>query len=572
MPRQILLAEDHDRNRSLGWACTAWVEHFVRHGPGDVQGQPVRHGEEYTQFLVDCYAVGDAPSNNHLLYDALFVSRPKGTDKSGLAARMCLWEAFGPCRFAGWAKGGEIYRDPWDMGFEYEYQPGEPMGKPVVAPFVRIMATEEGQTGNTYRTVLFNLVNDDCPLFWVPGHDTGKEKVLLRSGGEIRTSTASSSSKDGGLETFVVFDETHLYDLPELKEMKATVARNMRKRKKGAGTLYLETTTMFSPGDESAAEETFKEAESIRSGRKKKGRGRLFYDHRWGVCENLSDEVALRKAIAEAYGDALAWIDIDSIVDEAYDTRSSPAAFRRYFLNAQTSTSDAWIKAHEWEACGRPDVPDFGPGDTIVIGGDGSINDDATAVCGVRVSDGHIQLLGVWQKPDGGEGEGWQVDREAVDACLSNAMRTYNVVGLYFDPPHWSDYLDRWHSEWSEKMKVKATERRPLEWWTSRPTQMVEALERFREAVLEKRLSFTPPEDRTGDLHEMATVLHQHVLHAKRRPSRAGMQIGKAYPGSPDKIDACMAAVIAWTCRNDAVAAGLLSPPKNRPYIARKLR
>lgn len=30
--------------------------------------------------------------------------------------------------------------------------------------------------------------------------------------------------------------------------MYATVTRNLRKRKKGAGTWYLETTTMFAPG------------------------------------------------------------------------------------------------------------------------------------------------------------------------------------------------------------------------------------------------------------------------------------------------------------------------------------
>lgn len=204
MPRQILLAENHDRSRSLGWLATAWIEHSVRHGPGGVQGQPVHHGEEYTQFIVDAYALGDAPTNNHMLYDSVFLSRPKGTDKSGLAARFCLFEAFGPARFCGWAEGGEVFVDE-DLEFEYVYAPGEPMGRPVRSPYIRIMATEEGQSGNTYRTVLFNLTSDECPLFYLPRHDTGKEKVLLRGGGEIRTSTASSSSKDGGLETYVVF-------------------------------------------------------------------------------------------------------------------------------------------------------------------------------------------------------------------------------------------------------------------------------------------------------------------------------------------------------------------------------
>lgn len=77
MPRTLVLAPAHDRRRSLGWLCTAWCEYLVRHGPGAVKGRPVQHGDEYTGFLVDCYALGDDPQNTHRLYDSAFFSRPK---------------------------------------------------------------------------------------------------------------------------------------------------------------------------------------------------------------------------------------------------------------------------------------------------------------------------------------------------------------------------------------------------------------------------------------------------------------------------------------------------------------
>jgi hypothetical protein len=202
MPRTLVRAPGHDRARSLGWLAIAFMEYFVRHGPGSVQGMPVEHGDEYTGFVVDCYAVGDHPSNNHLLYDSAFFSRPKGCDKSGLAARLALFEALGPARFAGWARGGERYTDPWGLGFVYTYEPGEPMGKHVTAPFIRLMATEEGQVGAVYETILYNLTDEDCPLSQVPGVDAGLARVFLPWGGEIRPSTASSASKDGGKETF----------------------------------------------------------------------------------------------------------------------------------------------------------------------------------------------------------------------------------------------------------------------------------------------------------------------------------------------------------------------------------
>jgi hypothetical protein len=186
------------------------MEHFVVHGPGSVQGVPVAHGDEYTGFIVDCYALGEHPSNNHMLYDSSFLSRPKGCDKSGLAARLALFEAMGPARFAGWAKGGEIYRDPWNLGFTYRYAPGEPMGRHVKGAFVRLMATEESQVSAVYDTVLYNLEGDPDdpnipPLSRVPNVDPGVSKALLPNKSQIVVSTASAASKDGGKETFVCF-------------------------------------------------------------------------------------------------------------------------------------------------------------------------------------------------------------------------------------------------------------------------------------------------------------------------------------------------------------------------------
>jgi hypothetical protein len=352
--------------------------------------------------------------------------------------------------------------------------------------------------------------------------------------------------------------------------MYATVNRNLRKRKKFTDTWALETTTMFAPGENSVAEGTYGEAQAIREGRKKRGRSRLLYDHRWGECQDLADEEKLRQAIVDAFGEAMEWNDLDGLVDEFYDTRVDPQKSRRYFLNSQTSTSDAWLSFAEWTACKRPDR-ELKPGDMVCLGMDGSVNEDSTAVCAVRVEDGHIELLGCWQKPDGVAGDGWQVDREDVDACIAEAMKTYEVVGFFADPAHWQDYCDRWHNEWSDKLQVKASEKRPIEWWTNRPKAMVSALERFHEAVLEKRVSYTPSEDRIGHKKELASVLTTHALNARRRPSRAGMQIGKETPSSRKKIDALMSAVLGYEAAAEARAIGVTRRAE-RVYAARRIR
>lgn len=897
MPREIIRIDGHDSSRSLGFLANAWIEHFVVHGPGDVQGEPVVHGQEFYEFVVDCYALDD---NGRRLYDSAFFSRPKGADKSGLGARLALFEALGPCRFDGWAEGGEIYEDPWGLGFRYEYQPGEPLGRPVRSPMIRCMATEEGQTGNVYATVYVNLTDDDAPLSHVPGVDAGVTFVTLPDGGQIIPSTASAAAKDGGKETFVVFDEalaldtplrtpagwttvgevkvgdwligsngepvrvvkvtetftdrdcyrvtfrdgasvitsqghlwltkvngsgalpkirttaemaaagrrfavpsaepwnlptadlpidpyvlgawlgdgdsanavitssvedidelierlgqrgytarrinrgrapgvyvsvpgshrnrfspvqglkvrlaaagllgakripeeylaadesqrlallqglmdtdghvtptghasfvnsnpaivdgimrllwslgetpvrswtadkrsrsggywrvtftprnvvpfalrrkvercrtttttrdlwrtirsiervdtvptrcigvdapdhlfvagetsivthnTHLYNDPELRRMYATVTRNLRKRKRNAGTWYLETTTMFAPGEDSVAEGTYQLAENIRAGKAR--RGRLLFDHRWGECEDLSRTEQLHAAILEAFGEAIEWNDVEAIIDEFYDPRKTTADSRRYFLNAPTTTADAWIAPHTWAARTAPHVSylPIVDGDTVVLGFDGSRRrsravTDATALIGCRVSDGHVFQIAVWQQPDGPDGVDWQVPTELVDAAVAQAFKRFRVVGFFADPAKWESYVAQWEAAYGKRLKVKASRDHPIQWWMTggRASQIVKALEQFESAVIDGELT-----------HDGAYELTAHVQNARRRTSRVGVQIAKEHPESARKIDAAIAAVLAWQARLAAISAGVSNAPKRS--MPRRLR
>ena len=544
----------------MGWLAIDWMEFFVRHGPGDVQGEPVVHGDEYTGFVVDAYTL-DRPGRRE--YDSVFLSRPKGCDKSGLGARLALFEALGPCRFDGWAKGGEVYEDPWGLGFEYRYERGEPMGRPVRVPFIRIMATEEGQTGNTYDTVYFNLTDDECPLSRVPGVDAGVTNTFLPGGGEITPSTASSASKDGGKETFVVFDETHLYITPELRRMYRVVTRNLRKRKKVAETWFLETTTMFAAGELSIAEATYQLAELIREGRARVGR--LLFDHRWGECEDLADEKQLRAALTEAYGDALAWNHLDGLVAEFYDPRSEVPDSRRYFLNAPSSTTDAWVTEPEWAACRSARLKILDDGDTITLGFDGSRRrsrgvTDATALIACRVHDGALFEIGVWEQPTGAQYADWKVPVTEVDSVVTDVFGRFNVVGFYADPAKWETYVASWEAKFGGKLKVKASREHPIEWWMTggRSGLIVAALEQFYNAVVDKEV-----------VHSGSPTLTRHMLNARRRISRSGIQIAKEHPDSSRKIDAAVAAVLAWQARLDAVAKGAVGAQRSKQLVRR---
>lgn len=556
MPRELIRAPGHDRTRSLGFLGLAWLEHFAVHGPGDVQGRPLDpdHTEglplddEFAGLIVDHYAVDE---NGRRLYDSAFTSRAKGRAKSELAAFEVLFEAFGPCRFLAFAEGGEVFK--W-RDFRYEYQPGEPMGRPIIYPFIRCLATEEGQAGNTYDNVYFNLT--DGPLSeGLASTVAGLTRVILPHGGEIVPSTASNAAKDGGKESHVVFDETHLYIQPELRKMYRTVRRNMAKRKDAEPWSH-ETSTMYLPGEMSVAEDTHDLAKMIRE--RKVKRSRLFFDHREGFpLEDLGDEKALVAALREAYGPFADVMDLRRIVDEIWDPRNEPQDSRRYYLNQPTSSADAWLADHEWKGCAS-DLT-VGPREPITLGFDGSKSrkrgtTDATALVACRVTDGHTWLIQAWEQPDnwtppkGDPTARWEVPAGEVDAAVQDTFKKFNVVGFYADPAKWESYVAGWEAKFASQLKVKSSQKHPIEWWINQGRSIIvtRSIDKFHTAVIEKQMT-----------HDGGAVLMRHVLNARRRPERSGLWIAKEHPDSPRKIDAAWAAIAAYAARLDAVAAGI---------------
>ncbi len=551
--RERVQASNHDRTRSLGWIAIWWIETFCVHGPGDVQGEHVDLDEEFAAFILDIYALD---GNGRRLYDSAFISRAKGRAKSELAGFITLFEAMGPARFDGWAEGGETYeRD----GYTYTYQAGEPLGKLVTAPVIRCLATEEGQAGNTYDNVHYNLT--EGPLAnGLPRDAAGLTRIFLPGGGEIIPSTASNSSKDGGKETFVVFDETHLYTTRELKRMYDTVRRNLAKRK-AAEPWSLETSTMYLPGEKSVAEETHDLAKLIREGKARMER--LLFDHREADPDiDLADEDQVRAGIKETYGPFAEVMDVERILAEFYDPRNDPQDSRRYYFNQPTSSKDAFISSPEWMACSASKT--VSKGDEITLGFDGSRKrtrglTDATALIGCRVSDGHLFEIRIWEQPEGPAGEGWEVPITEVDYEVRQAFENYKVVGMFADPAKWESYVAQWEADFGKKLKVKSSQAHPIEWWMTgnRSYLVVRALEQFQNAVIDKELTHS------------GLALTRHVLNARRRLGRSGVSIAKEHPESPNKIDAAVAAVLAYQARLQALSKGEAT---KTTFVPRRIR
>lgn len=539
MPRELIHAPGHDRDRSLGLLGWAWIEHWCVHGPGDIQGQPVELDGEFGGFIVDAYALRP---EGRKLYDSAVISRGKGRAKSELAAFIGLFEAKGPCRFAGWAEGGEVFEHE---GFRYEYEPGEPMGRIITYPFIRCLATEESQAGNTYDNIHFNLT--EGPLAeTMPSGAAGLTRVFLPGGGEIVPSTASSSSKDGGKETCTIFDETHLYVTPELRRMYVTVDRNCRKRRE-AQPWALQTTTMYQPGDNSVAEKTHERAKLIAEGKTRASR--LLFDHREAPPDvDLTDGDAIKAALREVYGPFADVLDLDGIVEnEFWNIEKDIEDSRRYFFNQPTGAREAWTTKPLWAACARPDIV-VADSDPMVMFFDGSKSDDATGLVGCDMQTGHLVTLASWEKPDGPLAKGWEVDRNDVDRVVRQIFETRNIVAFFADVREFESYVDTWAQDFGDRLVIQATTGRnahSVAWdMRTKDREFTEACKRADIDIREKTLT-----------HDGDSRLQRHALNARRRPNRFGVSIGKEGRGSPKKIDLVVCAIGARMVRRLVLAS-----------------
>ncbi|MCK9921612.1 phage terminase family protein [Frankia sp. AgPm24] len=543
MVRELVRAPGHDRHRALG-VTLAWIEAWCVHGPGDVQGRPLSGpdalplDDEFAGLILDCYALDE---NGRRLYDTAVVSRAKGRAKSELAGFIALAEAFAPVRFAGWAEGGEryVWRD-----WAYEYEPGEPMALPVVHPIIRCLATEETQAGNTYDNIYYNLA--EGPLGEdLPTGAAGLTRVFLPDGGEIIPSTASSAAKDGGKESFAVFDEPHLYTLPDLRRMYTTVDRNLRKRR-AASPWALLTSTTYQPGEGSTLESLHDRARLTAEGRTREHR--MLFDHREAPPDvDLTDRASLRAALAEVYGPFAPALDLDSIIEnEFWNLSKDVQDARRYFLNQPTAAVDAWLSRQEWAACAQPEVV-VDDSDPLVMFFDGSKTDDATGLVGCRMADGHLVVLGCWEKPQGAAGQDWQVDRADVDRVVRQAFDRRPVVGFFADLAEFESYVDAWATDFRRELLVDGTggrRRHPVAFdMRGRGSEFTEAVERMHTDVRDRELT-----------HDGDSRLARHVLNARRHPNRWGVSISKESRESPKKIDLAVCAAGARMVRRLVLA------------------
>lgn len=195
--------------------------------------------------------------------------------------------------------------------------------------------------------------------------------------------------------------------------------------------------------------------------------------------------------------------------------------FRQLRLGQWVTGVQSWLPWGAWAQCKAERK--VSPGERIVLAFDGSASGDSTALVGCTI-DGHLFVEGLWENPGDPR---WRVPRENVSAAVDLAFDRYDVVELACDPWGWRSEIEAWAARHGEK--------HVLEWNTATAARMAPATDRLYQAVVTKTVT-----------HDGNTDLAAHIEHCVAKRTPMGDLVSKDKRGSPRKIDAAVAAIVAY--------------------------
>lgn len=472
---------------SLGWLIVDLAAAYLQVPSGPRFGQRLVLTDEQVSFLVRLYRLD--PETGQGIYRRGAHVKPKGWGKSPELAVFAFGELVGPIVFDGWDANGE------------------PVGRPRETPWVQIAALSEGQTDNTYISLLSMLESGSAAQDF--GLDVGLTRINVKGkrGARLEPVTASAGSREGQPVTGAVLDEPHLWTPSNGgTRLAATLRRNVAK----TNGRSVESTNAWKVGQKSVAEETAAAA--------KKGAAGLLFDHvQAPFVEDLADKVLLKRSLRRVYGDA-EWVDLDRLVEECNDPSTTPEDARRFFLNipAPADGGESWLPAGAWHRCEHPEIeiPDGAP---VTVGVDVALYHDNTAVAVVwQDPEGRFVVTAqTWEPSDG------KIDITDVMAHIRDLSFRYDVQGVAYDPRFFDVPASMLEDEGVPMIEVPQSHAR-----------MVPACGFAYEQIVAGNVA-----------HSGDPVLTSHVLAAARRTSEGGWTLSKGK--SRQVIDACIAVVIA---------------------------
>ncbi|MFC8531926.1 terminase [Nocardia sp. NPDC057227] len=522
--RLVTLPEQVPR-LTLGWEAIKWASKYLRQPNGPHAGERFAFVDSQVRFLLHWYALEEDGS---WVYHHGVRRLAKGSGKSPFAAVLSLIELCAPVRL-------------------YDFDPKVPggcCGKAVAMPLVQIAATAESQTANTMRMVRA-FAPKGSRVLADHGLEFGRTRYNKLPEGALEVLTSSSSAVEGAEATHVTADETEWW-LPANggPTLAATLLDNLTK----SGNRMLETCNAWKPDTGSVAQsswDSWVEQEESRS----RNTSKILYDARIAPpTTDMGDEDSLREALEHVYGDCW-WADVRPIMVRIWDKKSRPDDSKRKYLNWPTAPEDAWCDPQNWSKMADPTVV-VADQEPIGLFFDGSKSRDATALLGVRVSDGHVFTLGVWE-PDNSHDSTDQVPVAAIDAAVERAFDRYDVQAFFADVKEWEGFTKvTWPGRYRDKLTLWAVPGgktpEPIAWDMRTHVYDFTMASELTEAEIVEG-TFT---------HDGDSRTARHVTNARRTDNRWGVTVKKESPNSPDKIDGCVCVIgvrMVWRLLKAAV-------------------
>lgn len=550
---------------TLGWGAIEWIESNLA-APDRGSYEPLLLTREQAEFVLRFYEV-DPKSGRRVIRRGV-LSRPRGWGKSPFVSALCILEGLGDVLFDGWDAKGRPVGKPWST---------------VRTPLVQLAAVSDTQVMTNAWPPLLEMLDpelDPPVLENYRGLEPMGTFVNLPRG-RIMPITASGSTAKGARAVFSVWDQTEEWTS---SNGGVGLAKILADNAAKVGGAYVETPNAFVPGLGSVAERSAETWAAISEGRTRLDKG-LLYDHREAPADtDLTDRESLLQGLRFAYGDSSAdprgcvihdppcepgWADHDAHIARIWDPDNDEQNARANFLGQITHASDSYLSRIEWDAV-RDAEKVVRDGELITLGFDGSRGrakgkPDATALIGCRVSDGHLFEVFVDEADDRPETwADWSPNIGALEEHIEECFTKYRVAFFYADPGRdWRSHVNAWEAKFATKTALQGRRDHPFEWWMTggRASLVERAVEQLESAVRNRDLT-----------HGGSPRLTAHVLNARRRLSHGKLALGKESPSSSLKIDAAVAAVLAWQARLDALSKGAAEPRKKKTYAVKRLR
>lgn len=522
---------------TLGPQIADLIEECTIFGPGSLKGQPAKLDPEKRAALYRMYEV--YPQGHQ------FAGRRR-FKRAGISWRKGLAKT----EFGAWVTFAELHPDGPVRCDGFDAQ-GNPVGRPVVDPYIPMLAVEKEQVEELAYGALYVMVTEgpDADLF-----DATNERIIRlsedgRADGKAIPLAHSPGARDGARTTFQFFDEPHRLILPRQKEAHESMVANLSKRVlEDPWGLYVGTAGEI--GEESIAEGLHEEARQIDRG--EIDDPQLFYFHREASpgydLEVLEERIA---GVAEATGPVGEYgpgqfLDIARQWDRP---KADKGYLERVWLNRWIKAGRQAFDVKRWGELGTAEP--LAPGSFVTWGFDGARYRDATGITVTDIATGQQMPWALWERPL--DADTWEISEEEVLGSLDLLHKTFRVWRGYYDPFYWIETMRTAAGIYGDDVVV--------EWRTNRTHPMAWAVRDYRDAIASRAVTWCPDDPLAEDFARHVAAAGRQSVNVWDDQGEQLFILGKIHPDR--KFDLAMSANLSWIARLDALKAGA-KPPKPR--------